>query len=162
MSEHTVYLALGTNLGDRRANLLAALAGLESFSRVKIISSIYETAPWGYADQPDFYNMAAMLSTALAPRDLLDALKSLEKALGRVTAVRYGPRMIDLDILLYDDIILNTPELTIPHPLMEGRAFVLLPLAEIASDFCVPGLNATVADLLQAVSTEDVVKVGVL
>lgn len=162
MSEHTVYLALGTNLGDRRANLHGALAGLDAFSRVELISTIFETTPWGYADQPDFYNMAARLTTDLAPHPLLDALKQLEKALGRVTAFRYGPRIIDLDILLYDDLILNTPDLTIPHPLMEGRAFVLLPLAEIAPDFCVPGLNATVTELLHVVSTDGVVNVGLL
>ena len=155
-SFETVYLALGTNLGDRPANLEAALAALPPAVRVVERSSIYETAPWGITDQPAFLNMAVKGETKLAPRALLARLKHLERDLGRQPSVRYGPRLIDIDILFYDDLMLDSPGLTIPHARLHERAFVLAPLAEIAPDFIHPVLQMSIHDLLEQVDQEGV------
>ena len=159
---HRVALALGTNLGDRHANLRAAVERLAQAGTVIAASGIYETAPWGVTDQPYFYNMAVIIQTGLEPQALLAELKQIEKDLGRTAAIRYGPRVIDIDILLYDTLRLDAPGLTIPHSKLQERAFVLLPLAEIAAEEHVPGLNSTVAQLAAAVSPEGVTRVGAL
>ena len=112
-------------------------------------SSMYETKPWGLTDQPDFVNMAVEAETDLAPIELLEMLKKIEKDMGRRDTIRWGPRIIDLDILLYDDIILKTDSLTIPHPLMHEREFVLGPLSEIAGDLIHPVLKKSIGDLLK-------------
>ncbi len=151
-----VYLALGTNLGDRRANLEAALQALAARLTLTARSSIYETPPWGYADQPAFLNMVVAARTALTPLALLDWLKTLEQELGRRPSFRYGPRQIDLDILFYDDLVLDHPRLTLPHPRLHERAFVLVPLAEIAPDLVHPRLGLPVHALRGAVSDEGI------
>ncbi|MGQ9476075.1 MAG: 2-amino-4-hydroxy-6-hydroxymethyldihydropteridine diphosphokinase [Actinomycetota bacterium] len=131
--EHRVYLGLGSNLGDRRENLLSALRKLDSIPGVKVlrVSSIYESEPWGLADQPDFLNLVALVATSLTPPEMLEACLEVERALGRVRGVRWGPRVIDVDILLYDDIVWECEDLVIPHPRMGERDFVLVPLREL-------------------------------
>ncbi len=157
---HTVYLALGTNLGDRLSNLKAALEALPLDVRPVAASRIYETAPWGVADQPDFLNQVVQAETELSPQDLLAYLKSLEKSLGRQPSIRYGPRLIDLDILLYDDLALKTPQLTIPHARLAERAFVLVPLADLAGDYCHPVLKKMVKELLLGLDLSGVKEFG--
>lgn len=138
MKEHTVYLALGSNLGDRLANLKQAIAALTPQMEVKAKSSVYETPPWGYEEQPKFLNQVIKVKTYLDPEPLLKHLKRLEVALGRKESFPNGPRLIDMDILFYDDLVLNGPSLVIPHPRLHERGFVLLPLMDIAPDLVHP------------------------
>jgi 2-amino-4-hydroxy-6-hydroxymethyldihydropteridine diphosphokinase len=145
---HTVYLALGTNLGNRLANLKAARDALTPQMSIKAKSPIYETPPWGYTEQDKFLNQALKVETYLEPLPLLKHLKRLEMALGRVPSFENGPRLIDLDILFYDDLVMNTPELVIPHPRLHERAFVLVPLKDIAPELVHPELKKTVNELL--------------
>lgn len=154
---HSIFLALGTNQGDRLLNLRRAIAALPPRVIVTGESRIYETPPWGVLDQPPFLNMALAAQTGLSPRRLLTYLKQIERALGRVQTVRYGPRIIDLDILFYDRLVVDQPGLTIPHPRLPERAFVLVPLAEIAPGFVHPQLNVPVRDLLDQVDGTDIV-----
>ena len=149
-----IFLSLGTNLGDRAANLRSAVSALAPPMRVVRESSIYETAPWGFEDQSHFLNMVVEAETDLAPLDLLKYLKTLETELGRTPTFRYGPRLIDLDILFYDELILQKPELTIPHPRLHERAFVLVPLADLAPNFIHPVLQKTIQQLLDNINRE--------
>lgn len=138
---HTAFIALGSNLGDPERKVrqgMAALAELPQ-SRLEAASSLYRSAPVGYASQPDFVNAVAQLSTALAPQALLAALLAIEKNFGRERAFREAPRTLDLDLLLYDAQTLDEPGLRVPHPRMHQRAFVLAPLLEIAPDCVIPG-----------------------
>jgi len=151
-----IYLALGTNLGHRLANLRAAVAALPPAVSVLAQSPVYETPPWGVAGQPAFLNMALKGETHLAPLALLAYLKQLETQLGRISSIRYGPRLIDLDILFYDDLVLDTPELTIPHPRLHERAFVLVPLADLAPALVHPALGKPVSRLLEGVDANGV------
>ena len=154
----TVYLALGSNLGYRLANLRDAVARLAPEVRVAALSRVYETAPMYVTDQPAFLNMALRADTDLAPEALLAHAKRIEAELGRKTGgVRFGPREVDVDILLYGDTVVTTPALEIPHPRMAERAFVLAPLADVAADARHPVLGRTVADLLAAVPGADTV-----
>jgi 2-amino-4-hydroxy-6-hydroxymethyldihydropteridine diphosphokinase len=146
-----VYFGLGTNLGDRLATLQAARAALGTLGALEACSSVYETEPWGLLDQPRFLNQCCALRTDLSPTALHAQTKAIEQRLGRQPGVRWGPRLIDIDLLLYDDLRLETESLTIPHPRIADRAFVLAPLAEIAPDRQVPGLDGTVRELRDAI-----------
>lgn len=156
MKTHTVYLGLGANLGDRQNNLVQALQLLRSQLDIEQVSACYETRPVGYVEQPNFINIACRATTELSPRDLLRFAKQVEQRMGRLATFRYGPRLIDIDILLYDDLILDTPGLTIPHARMAERAFVLTPLAEIAPTVRHPVLGQTAAELLAQVDRSGV------
>ena len=147
------YVGLGANLGDREATIRLALAALDDLADVAVVgvSSLRETEPWGPVEQPLYLNGAAALETELAPRELLDELLDVERRLGRVRddEERWGPRTIDLDLLLYGDLVLDEPGLDVPHPRLHERRFALEPLAELAPDAFVPG-RGTVAELLRA------------
>jgi 2-amino-4-hydroxy-6-hydroxymethyldihydropteridine diphosphokinase len=151
MQDTVVYLALGSNLGDRRANLAAALERLREQVAVEAISSLYETEPAYVTDQPRFLNAALYGRTALGPAELLVFVKAIEHALGRLAGPRFGPRLVDIDLLLYGDAVLSTPELTIPHPRMAERPFVLIPLAELAPDLVPPGWGESIGARAAAV-----------
>jgi 2-amino-4-hydroxy-6-hydroxymethyldihydropteridine diphosphokinase len=149
--DHIVYLALGANLGDRAASLREAIGRLRSAVAVERMSSVYETEPAYLLDQPRFLNMALRGRTALDPHALLAFLKRIERDMGRAAGPRFGPRVIDLDILLYDDLALDAADLRIPHPRMAERPFVLAPLAEIAPELAPPGWDRTVGQLAEVV-----------
>ncbi len=155
---HIIYLALGTNLGKRLDNLRAAINAFAPQIRVLDESRVYETEPWGYADQPAFLNMVVRAETKLSPVDLLGFLKELEASLGRTPSFRNGPRMLDLDILFYDDLSLDTPELVIPHPRLHERTFVLVPLADVVPGLAWvhPLLGRSVAQMLEPLDTHGV------
>jgi len=144
----TVYLGLGSNLGDRKHNLAQALELLSKHVVIELISSVYETEPAGYREQPLFLNAVCRISTGLNPEKLLRLAKKIEAKLGRTPGFPNAPRPIDIDILFYDNQVLNDKELTIPHPRLAERAFVLVPMAEIAPDLVHPGNKKTVKELL--------------
>jgi 2-amino-4-hydroxy-6-hydroxymethyldihydropteridine diphosphokinase len=151
-----IGLGLGGNVGDAAASIRAALAALSArgIATIEKTSSLYRTAPWGGVPQPDYANACAIGRTELAPLDLLDAIKRLERDLGRLDAVRWGPRVIDIDILYYGDLAMQDERLVIPHRDLLRRAFVLIPLAEIAPDLVIGGVR--VADAARALAGEEV------
>ncbi len=148
--QHVAYLALGSNLGDRAANIQRGLRAIAPFARVEATSFLYETPPAYVLDQPKFLNAVCCVTTDLAPYDLLVALKQTEDSLGRFKSIRFGPRSIDLDILFYDDIQMALPDevLIIPHPRLAERGFVLEPMNDIAPTFVHPGIGVTIEELL--------------
>jgi 2-amino-4-hydroxy-6-hydroxymethyldihydropteridine diphosphokinase len=145
------YVGLGANVGDRAATLEQALELLAAHVEVVAVSTLRETEPWGYLAQPSFLNGAAAVETDLAPRELLDVLLAIEQELGRVRGEgpRYGPRAVDLDLLLFGDDVVDEPGLTVPHPRLFERAFALEPLAELDPTLVVPA-QGRVSDLLAA------------
>jgi len=154
-----VYLALGTNLGDRANNLNQALAALGEQFSIELVSPIYETEPAYVLDQPRFYNLTARAQTDLSPLHALSALKQIETDLGREPGLRFGPRLIDLDLLIYDTLLFSSPELTLPHPRLHERAFVLVPLNDIAPDLVHPKLGLTIHELFEQLPDEEKHKV---
>lgn len=149
----TVYLGLGTNLGDKEANLRTAIYKLqERIGKQVSLSSFYETAPWGFKSDHSFLNAAIGLETKLPPIEVLHITQEIERELGRTRKSvdgNYSDRLIDIDILLYDGLVLHTPELTIPHPLMTKRDFVMKPLIEIAGNIIHPARQKTLSELYQ-------------
>lgn len=142
------YISIGSNLGDREENCRKAIKLIEIKGiAVRKQSRMYETEPWGIKDQPKFINMAIEVETDKKPEELLRVLEEIEKEIGRKETVKWGPRIIDLDILFYDDLILKTPDLEIPHPLLHEREFVLKPLCEIAPDKKHPVTGKTVKEM---------------
>lgn len=142
------YIALGSNLGNRLAHLRMAVRALKDLGDVEAVSPVYETEPVGYADQPRFLNAVARLRTELPPHELLARLLEIERQAGRVRTFPNAPRTLDLDLILYDDMVIKTPELTLPHPRLHERAFVMRPLVDIAPDVVHPLLGLTSRELL--------------
>ena len=160
MEEHFVYLALGSNLGNRAANLKEAIASLPPQMEVKAKSNVYETPPWGFADQEMFLNQVLRVETYLKPEPLLKHLKRLEIALGRKASFKNGPRMIDMDILFYDDLVVKSSALMIPHPHVHERGFVLVPMMDIAPDFVHPVKKKSIRELVALSDVSGIRKFG--
>jgi len=145
-----VYLLLGTNEGNRSENLLKALALIElDCGRIVKRSSLYQTEAWGIKAQDSFLNQAVVIKTSLAPMSLLTQLKAIEKGIGRIDTIKWGPRVIDIDILFYENEIIDLPELKVPHPYISERRFTLEPLNEIAAGFIHPESHKTISRLLE-------------
>ncbi len=156
MARHTAFIGLGSNLADPVTQVTRALEALDRLPQTRLLkrSSLYRSAPVGYLEQPDFINAVAQIETALAPHALLDALLALEQACGRTREFKDAPRTLDLDVLLYDDLQYHAHGLTLPHPQMHRRAFVLRPLLEIAPGCIIPGMGAA-AEALSACAGQE-------
>jgi 2-amino-4-hydroxy-6-hydroxymethyldihydropteridine diphosphokinase len=159
MKDYTVYIGLGSNMGDRVAALREAVRRLQAIIKIDTVSQLYVAAPLGYVRQDAFINAVTRGTTTLKPQDLLHELQQMERAMGRRPGVQYGPRPIDLDILLYGAAQIESPTLIIPHPELANRAFVLKPLAEIAPNLMHPTLYYTITQLLQDADDASQVKV---
>ena len=146
-----IVLGLGTNLGDRLSNLRRGLALLATDVLIERVSSLFETTPWGVADQPDFLNAVVLGSTRSEPHELLGRVKAIEVEAGRTPDERWGPRLLDIDILYYDDLLLDDPDLQIPHPRIGERAFVLVPLAEVGPNRRDARTGRTVVEMLASI-----------
>lgn len=159
LKRESVWLSLGSNVGDREANLSMAKEELLSL-KIEIVqaSSLYETAPFGRTDQPDFLNQVLKIRTSLEPLKLLFFTKNIEGKLGRVRREKWGPREIDIDILFYNILVVNLPDLTVPHPGIPNRRFILVPLAEMEPEFRHPGNGKTVREMLETVSDDSSVR----
>lgn len=159
MTEHTAYLLLGTNLGNRLENLSKATAAIRMFlGRVDLQSHIFETEPWGKPHQPNFYNQAIKITTPCSPLETLHLVKQIEFLLGRDGGEKWAPRVIDIDILFFDELAIESPLLTVPHAHIANRKFTLEPLSEIAPDLIHPVLKRTITDLNIACTDPLVVK----
>lgn len=160
---HIAYIGLGSNMGDKIANLNKAIGELGKVpgNKVLAVSSFYKTEPVGRAEQDWFVNAAAEIETSLTPRELLNKLLYIEKNLGRVRDVKWGPRVIDLDILLYDDLVMDEEGLSIPHPYLHERGFVLVPLAEIAPKVIHPKFKKSISELMRGIhDNKNIEKIG--
>ncbi|WP_372679647.1 2-amino-4-hydroxy-6-hydroxymethyldihydropteridine diphosphokinase [Desulfosarcina sp.] len=158
MTDHAVFISVGSNLGDKLDNCLGGIAALTASAESSLLaaSRFFRTSPVDYTDQDWFVNAAVKISTTMAPLVLLDKLVSIQQRMGRrADAVRFGPRVLDLDILLYEDWVIRAPRLTIPHPRMHKRVFVLQPMCDINPSIVHPVLGQTVADLLSRIDDED-------
>lgn len=151
-----LYLSLGSNLKDRYANLRAALDELQKHARITAVSPVYSTEPWGDSEQSSFLNICATATTHHSPHEFLDHVKEIEREMGRVVTRHWGPRLIDIDILFYDHLVMSDERLTIPHPYIAERAFVLAPLADLAPEFKHPQTGLTVRQMLEQVDTDGV------
>ncbi len=162
--KNTIYLSLGSNIGDRKKNIAEAIDSLEKAGiRIKKKSALYETEPVGIKEQENFYNMCLAAETELEPEDLLKKIKEIEAKIGRLPSQRWGPRIIDIDILFYNNIIFENEDLKIPHPEILNRKFVLIPMAEIAGDYVHPVINSKIKDILKNSNLiEKVIKIGVI
>ena len=149
-----IYLLLGSNLGDKQTNIKKALRAIEISSKVKKISNLYETEPWGKTDQPPFLNLVIEICTSLQPTDLLRELLQIEKSLGRVRKEKWGERVIDIDILYYQQLRLATSQLVIPHPGIAHRKFTLIPLVELDPDLMNPITKKTNLEMLNNLEDE--------
>lgn len=158
VQKHTVCLALGANMGDRLAAFRAARNALSAYMTIEAVSKIYETDPLYAMDQPVFLNAALLATTELSPQALLFTAKEIERELGRTPTFRFGPRVIDIDIVFYDDLDLHTPELTIPHLLMQERQFVLRPVADVAPNWSHPRTEKTVVAMIEEAPDKDSVR----
>ncbi len=144
-----VFIGIGSNQGDREGSIYSALEEIRFFGDLVSISGLYETEPFGSIEQPDFLNAVVQIHTDLVPDALLTHLQDIEQKLGRVRKEKWGPRTLDLDILIFDQLVLKSETLVVPHPGLSERRFVLVPLCEIAPQYVVPGLNKTVEQLLR-------------
>jgi 2-amino-4-hydroxy-6-hydroxymethyldihydropteridine diphosphokinase len=158
--DHEAFIGLGSNLGDRESNLTNARELIAEYIVIIAASGIYETPPWGVTEQPPFLNQVIRGSTRLTPLQLLDFLQKIEHEMGRVKTIRFGPRLIDLDILLFDELQITNPRLIIPHPRMSQRAFVLVPLNELDPGRILPDSGKSVEQLLSEVDTTGVVLIS--
>lgn len=145
---HKAYLLLGSNLGDSRGHLQDALHRLSAYGKTGPVSSVYRSAAWGNTDQPDFLNLTTGYTTDLSAPALLQAILRIESGMGRKRLTKWGPRVIDIDILLFDDVVIDTPDLIVPHPEIRNRRFTLVPLTEIAPGLVHPVLQRSISDLL--------------
>ena len=157
-NNETVFIALGSNLGDREMYLKMGREALAEVMDIEQVSSIYETPPWGVLEQPNYLNQVVQGKTDYLPLDLLLYLKETEKKIGRTEGVRYGPRVLDLDILFFGEQVLDLENLQIPHPRIPERAFVLVPLSEIAPDMRHPGNKMTIAEMLAVCPKEEIIR----
>lgn len=154
--KHKVYLGIGSNLGNRYEFLQQTVEKLKEIVDIKEYSKIYEAPPWGVKQQPSYLNACIMGETELEPDALLQAAQKIEEELGREKTFRWGPHVTDIDILFYDDLVLESPHLTIPHPAMHERAFTLFPLADLAGDMVHPKLKKTVKELRDSIPPDGV------
>ncbi|MBI3026752.1 2-amino-4-hydroxy-6-hydroxymethyldihydropteridine diphosphokinase [Candidatus Woesearchaeota archaeon] len=152
------FIGVGSNLGNKLENIRKAMSLIKERCKILKISHLYKTEPVGFKSQQWFLNCAAKAQTSLKPKELLEFLLSIEKKLGRVRTIRYGPRTIDLDILFYDDMIIREDNLVVPHPRLHERLFVLVPLKDICPDFIHPALNKTISELCSSASNSKVSK----
>jgi len=152
MAESAVYLGLGSNLGDRNRSIRKAIELLSDRVHMEQVSSIYETDPVGYDHQPRFLNAVCRVRTSLEPNEVLTLVKEIESTLGRETTFRNGPRTIDIDILFHDDKVIDTTQMTVPHPRLEERPFVLVPLAELAPDLVHPISRKSITELMSGMT----------
>jgi len=152
---HDVYLSLGSNIDDREKNIINAIKLLGKILTIKKVSSIYETEPVGFKEQKYFYNLVLKVFTDLTPFELLQSVEQIENKLGKKIKRRWGPRSIDIDILYYGNEIIESEELTVPHPLINERRFVLVPMSEIAEEFVCPKTNLKVSDILKNCKNEE-------
>jgi 2-amino-4-hydroxy-6-hydroxymethyldihydropteridine diphosphokinase len=154
-----VYIGLGSNSGNRKENMELALQELKKLGKITAVSSLYESPPWGYSEQENFFNAVVEIETDEEPLKLLSLLKGIEAKMGRKKTFRWGPRVIDLDILFYNSKAMDSPKLKIPHPEVENRAFVLLPLMELNSSLLHPENNSSIQEIWNKMSSQDKEKV---